>query len=235
MMHDWKAFGEEISTLLKTSGDSGDSGDKAKNANNKKALAVPTSRADVSPLQSEWGQHRAASGDNIFEEFQLVTDGVPTVSTVPTNFAGGADHEKATAQESHSAHSKTLKLPADLPSDWRAGFAAFCVMPPPDHFLAHRWEQAVHDGFAFLSAWGPEAYRLGWTATDLFGGSASSPWSRVGMLGLVPLLNGDTVVDLSEKAAIIESKSGSRLAYRRHVASGGRVCLWEMGALNEAS
>lgn len=227
MLHDWTSFGDEIATLLKKSGDSGDSGDKGKNSNIDNSLRVSTSRTEVSPLQNKWGQFSAASGDSKFEEIQSLGGGVPIVSSVPTNFAEGAGSDAEASRDSHLAHSKS-KLPDGLPADWRAGFAEFCVMPSPDDFPTHRWQQAVHDGFAFLSTWGMDAVRLGWSATDLFGASPAAPWARAGMLGLIPLLNGDTVVALDTDAATIETRSGSRLRYRRHVASG-RVCLWQIG------
>jgi hypothetical protein len=231
MLHDWTSFGDEIATLLKKSGDSGDSGDKSKNRNSDNGLRVPTSRGGLSPLQNEWGQSSAGSGDNNLQDFQPFAGGVPTVSTVPTNFAEGAVADVEAARDSRLAHSKSQKLPDGLPADWRAGFAVFCVMPSPEDVPTHRWQQAVHDGFAFLSTWGMDAARLGWSVTDLFGASPTAPWSRVGMLGLIPLLNGDTVVALDTDAATIETGSGSRLRYRRHIANDGRVCLWEIGGV----
>jgi hypothetical protein len=229
MLHDWKTFGEEITTLLKTSGDSGDSGDKPKNANVSACLPVPTRVHEVSPLRTEWGQACATSGDSNSLKFQTVVECVPTVSTVPTNFERGVKPAAEASQESRSAHSKSQTLPKELPTDWRSGFAAFCVMPSPEAFPMHRWQQAVHDGFAFLTTWGMDAVRLGWRVTDLFGASLSAPWARVGMLGLIPLLNGDAVVALDADAATIEARSGARLRYRRHTANEGRVCLWEIG------
>ena len=229
MLHDWKTFGEEISTLLKKSGDSGDSGDKSKNSRPNNNLRVPTSCTAVSPLQNEWGQSFAASGDNNSQDFQPFAGGVPTVSSVPTNFAEGTTPDAEVPQESRSAHGKSQKLPDDLPSDWRSGFAAFCAMPPLDDFLLHRWEQAIRDGEAFLSVWGLEAVRLGWRAVDLFGASPAAPWARIGMLGLVPLLNGDPVVALDADAATIKTRSGGALRFRRHIAREGGVCLWEIG------
>lgn len=229
MLHDWKTFGEEISTLLKTSGDSGDSGDSSKNRCLSGRLAVPTRVQDVSPLENEWGQPRAASGDNNLQEFQFVTERVPTVSTVPTNFAGGVKHLAEAARESRLAHSNSHHLPVELPADWSNGYAAFCAMSPLDDFPRHRWDQAIRDGEAFLSVWGLEAVRLGWRAVDLFGASPAAPWARIGMLGLVLLLNGDPVVALDADAATITTRSGGALRFRRHIAREGGVCLWEIG------
>lgn len=210
MSHDWKAFGDNITALLKTSGDSGDSGDKSKKPSGDKGLFVATSETQVSPLENEWGQARAASGDSYFVENQQLIGGVPTVSTVPTRF-----WEEI--------------FPDDVPAEWREGFASFSVQTAPDGYPEHRWKQAIDDGRRFLVRWGTEAARLGWSATDLFGASPIAPWPRVGMLGLIPLLNGDPVVGLGADAAVIQSGSGAMLSYRRHVARDGRACLWVIG------
>lgn len=210
MQHDWKAFGDNITALLKTSGDSGDSGDKSKKRSDDKGLFVPTSETHVSPLENEWGQPRTPSGDSYFVENQQVNGGVPTVSTVPTHFWEDI-------------------FPDDVPVEWREGFASFSVQAPPVGYPEHRWKQGIEDSRSFLVRWGAEAARLGWSATDLFGASPIAPWPRVGMLGLIPLLNGDPVVALSAGAAVIESRSGARLSYQRHIARDGRACLWVIG------
>lgn len=211
MQHDWQAFAASIPALLKTSGDSGDSGDTAKKDRLSCGLAVPTPAQEVSPLENEWGQGCKASGDKKTHKIQSLKEAVPTVSTVPTRFWEDI-------------------FPNDIPAEWREGYSTFSTMTRLEGFPDHQWRRAIEDGRIFLLRWGAEAFRLGWTATDLFGASAAAPWPRVGMLGLVPLLNGDPVVALDADAATIKTKSDARLVYRRHIASDGRVCLWEIGA-----
>ncbi|WP_024921997.1 MULTISPECIES: hypothetical protein [unclassified Afipia] len=210
MQHDWQAFAASIPALLKTSGDSGDSGDSTKKDRVSGGLAVPTSAQEVSPLENEWGQDRKTSGDNKTSQIQLLSDGVPTVSTVPTKFWEDI-------------------FPNDIPAEWRDGYAAFSAMTRPEDFPEYRWQQAIADGRTFLLRWGAEAFRLGWTATDLFGVSPLAPWPRVGMLGLVLLLNGDEVTVLNADAATILGRSGSALKYRRHMSRDGRACVWVIG------
>jgi len=208
--HDWNAFAATIPALVKTSGDSGDSGDKSKKLSVIAPLAVPTRVQQVSPLENEWGQAGTTSGDKKSIDNQSVIGGVPTVSTVPTKFWEDI-------------------FPSDVPAEWREGYASFSAMECPADFPPQRWTQAVLDGRSFLVQWGAEAVRLGWTATDLFGVSPITPWPRVGMMGLVPLLNGDAVTALDESTATISAVSGSTLRYYRLVERDGRACIWVIG------
>lgn len=208
--HDWNAFAATIPALVKTSGDSGDSGDKLKKPSILAPLAVPTRVQPVSPLENEWGQPLTTSGDKKIKYFQSGSGGVPTVSTVPTKFWEDI-------------------FPADIPAEWREGYATFSAMECPADFPPQRWTQAVLDGRSFLVQWGMKAAQLGWTATDLFGVSPIAPWPRVGMIGLIPLLNGDVVTALDESAATISASSGSTLRYYRLIERDGRACIWIIG------
>src|SRR5262249_29123795 len=86
-----------------------------------------------------------------------------------------------------------------------------------------RWQQAIEDGRRFLSQWGKQAERLGWTSRDLFGLHAvpANPHasynrlSRYDCVGLVWLLEGKPVVALTETTASIRHPSGSVTTYRR--------------------
>ncbi len=87
-----------------------------------------------------------------------------------------------------------------------------------------RWRQAVADGETFLAKWGDRALALGWTARDLFGLHAvpDSPapnyqrLSRYDQTGLIWLLRGRPVVDLTASTADIESPTGAITIYRKN-------------------
>ncbi|WP_448952430.1 hypothetical protein [Labrys neptuniae] len=72
--------------------------------------------------------------------------------------------------------------------------------PLPD---AKRWEQAKHDAREFLADWGDLAAELGWSADDLFGLHPVAPLARYDAMGLIWLLQGQEVGDVSETAASI--------------------------------
>jgi hypothetical protein len=93
----------------------------------------------------------------------------------------------------------------------------------PDHIKHDRWQQAISDGMHFLVQWGEQAAASGWTARDLFG-LAEIPerprpnyqrLSRYDQTGLLWLLQGRRVVELTKDKAVIETATGT-VAYRRY-------------------
>jgi hypothetical protein len=93
----------------------------------------------------------------------------------------------------------------------------------PDLVAPARWQQAIEDGRAFLAKWGRQAEALGWTARDLFGlhqppanpHPSYSRLSRYDHAGLVWLLQGRSVVALTDGTAAIENATGAITIYRR--------------------
>jgi hypothetical protein len=86
------------------------------------------------------------------------------------------------------------------------------------------WQQAVEDARTFLTTWGEQAAKLGWTSEDLFGvhqpparpSSTYRRLSRYDATGLVWLLDGRRVVALTEDTATIATPNGGRLTFRPH-------------------
>ena len=93
----------------------------------------------------------------------------------------------------------------------------------PDVVPAARWQQAIEDGRRFLAAWGEQADTLGWTARDLFGlhqppakpHPSYSRLSRYDQTGLVWLLQGRSVLALTDGTAAVENATGAITVYRR--------------------
>jgi hypothetical protein len=85
------------------------------------------------------------------------------------------------------------------------------------------WQQAIKDGRLFLGKWGEPAEALGWTARDLFGlhevphtpHASYRRLARYDCTGLIWLLRGAVVVDLTERAAAIYRRSGALTTYWR--------------------
>ena len=88
----------------------------------------------------------------------------------------------------------------------------------PEQVELRRWQQAVDDGWRFLSSWGEQAAALGWSDHDLFALHPVAPDSRYDTMGLVWLLRGRPVVALTASTATILLRSGSTLTYRRVLA-----------------
>ena len=121
---------------------------------------------------------------------------------------------------------------ADVPNSWIDGFAKLADMPTPAKFPAARWTKVVADTAKFLKAWAPNAHRLGWHDWELFGCHRQAPWHRIQGLGLVPLLQRDTIVALTSTEAVVRTRTGAVLTFRRkqvdplHPAE--RCLIWEL-------
>jgi hypothetical protein len=93
----------------------------------------------------------------------------------------------------------------------------------PEFVPVERWQRAVEDGKRFLAQWGDPAAALGWTAHDLFGlhtpadrpHPTYSRLSRYDCTGLIWLLEGRSVVALTDSVAAIENPSGAITIYHR--------------------
>jgi hypothetical protein len=108
---------------------------------------------------------------------------------------------------------------------------AFLQLKCPDHVPVKRWWQCVEDGKHFLAKWGALAESLGWDARDLFGLApvpddprpSYSRMSRFDCMGLIWLLQGRRVTELTETAAIIRNpKTGVGTVFRKHRCSPRR-------------
>lgn len=116
----------------------------------------------------------------------------------------------------------------ELPKAWSYGFQKVCHMTPPIGILPSRWAQIAVNTDHFLTKHGADAARLGWTTLDLFGVGGDAPDHRIDLMGLVPLIGGAEVLELSEKTARLRTVTGSIQTFYRKPAQAGRVTLWEL-------
>jgi hypothetical protein len=102
---------------------------------------------------------------------------------------------------------------------------------PLGDYSSARWATLRRDVDDFAaSAWSAQAAALGWSELDLFGVHATRPAIRVDQAGLVVLLDGCKIVELSANGAILETPAGARQSYRRKPEQPGRVLIWELGS-----
>ena len=66
----------------------------------------------------------------------------------------------------------------------------------------------------------------GWRAADLFGVHPKALDARVDLQGLVWLLEGRSVVEITAATAVIEGRAGARLTYRRRSMAGPTI--WDL-------
>jgi hypothetical protein len=93
----------------------------------------------------------------------------------------------------------------------------------PAYVDATDWQQAIEDAHRFVTQWGKQAEDLGWAPADLFGlhTPPEKPrpnyrrLARYDQTGLIWLLHGRRVVELTKDKAVIETPTGT-VAYRRY-------------------
>jgi len=98
----------------------------------------------------------------------------------------------------------------------------------PAYVDAADWQQTIENGHRFVTQWGKQAEAHGWTPADLFGlhtpPEKPAPnyrrLSRYDQTGLIWLLHGRRVVELTKDKAVIETANG-RLSYFRPESTEG--------------
>jgi hypothetical protein len=136
-------------------------------------------------------------------------------------------HDRQATQTTHTTkfEPSDQRRPFDgLPDDWQAILNELKGATPVDGFGDARWTSLVDDAEVFLARWGEAAHLLGWTALDLFGVHPVAPAVRFDVMGLLPLLQGASVVALTKDEARMRRPSGALLTFRR-VAQAGAVLV----------
>lgn len=227
MMNSFEGLADEISTLLKNRGCTGDKLEKTSPIN---IVSVTPRRISLSPHEIEGCQPVQSMGDGKGELDQLLGGGVTRVTRVTRDF----EHARKVVawdlyiDQGHLSEAEFREPSEALPSSWTHGLARLRAMEIPDGFTAERWRYIVDDAAAFLNQWGVRAANLGWSIHDLFGVHPVAPAVRFDAMGLIPLLNGDPVVALSETTATVRKVSGSIPRFRR-TREVQSICLWEIG------
>jgi hypothetical protein len=93
----------------------------------------------------------------------------------------------------------------------------------PAYVDAADWQQAIEDGHRFVTQWGKQAEALSWSPAELFGlhipPEKPAPnyrrLARYDQTGLIWLLHGRRVVELTKDRAVIETATGT-VSYRRY-------------------
>ena len=125
----------------------------------------------------------------------------------------------------------------DLPAEMLDGVRAILAAEGARGIPPNRWRQIQRDvGRLVEGGWTRRALDLGWTPADLFGCDQRAPWYRLDRSGLVLLLGGHEVVELTSGEAVLRARTGSVLRYRRRPPAEPPVALlWEVLTLEGAS
>lgn len=115
------------------------------------------------------------------------------------------------------------------PLEWIEGFARLNVTRRPKGFSQAQWERVLDDGGRFLDGgWAEKAADVGWSAKDAFGVHPLAPNARYDAMGLVPLMRGGEIIDLTSRRATIRMPGGNCLTYYLRRESSEAIALWDM-------
>ena len=103
-----------------------------------------------------------------------------------------------------------------IPDEVAEGIRAMAVSPAPEGIPPRAWPVIVTDTLA-LTVGGEiaQAFALGWTAADLFGCDQRAPWHRLDRAGLVLMVDGRTIPEITADYAALRHRDGSVLRFRR--------------------
>ena len=118
----------------------------------------------------------------------------------------------------------------DLPPEVADGVRAILAAEGARGVPPNRWPQVQRDTHQLVERrWLHAALDLGWTTADLFGCDQRAPWHRLDRSGLVLLMGGHEIVELSSDVATLRTRTGSVLRHRRRPPAKPPVALlWEV-------
>ena len=119
---------------------------------------------------------------------------------------------------------------AGLPEELAAAVRALLAAEGADGVPSGHWPRVRRDARQLVErGWLRRALALGWTAADLFGCDRRAPWYRLDRAGLVLLIGGYEVVEVSAHDAALGTPTGSVLRFRRRPPARPPVALlWEL-------
>jgi hypothetical protein len=118
----------------------------------------------------------------------------------------------------------------DLPAEAADGVRAILAAEGAQGVPPNRWPQIQRDLRHLVECrWLHAALDLGWSTADLFGCDRRAPWYRLDRSGLVLLLGGHEIIELSSDVAALRTRTGSVLRFRRRPPAQPPVALlWEV-------
>ena len=118
----------------------------------------------------------------------------------------------------------------DLPADVADGVRAILTAERAWGVPPNRWPQIQRDTHQLMERrWLHAALDLGWSTADLFGCDQRAPWHRLDRSGLVLLMGGHEIIELTSDVTTIRTRTRSVLRHRRRPPAQPSVALlWEV-------
>lgn len=148
---------------------------------------------------------------------------------------GNNGNSPADPEPTPSQHADAWSTPFDegaaigagVPRDWAEGVARLQRLPCPRGIDPERWRQVIDDARRFIERRAVEAAARGWETTDIFGVHPLKPAARTDCMGLVWLLRGREVIEITAETARIGLPTGAVHTYSRR-ARTETVPMWQL-------
>lgn len=110
---------------------------------------------------------------------------------------------------------------------WKAGIERLSLGRRPDLIDVRAWNLLVSDARMLLQNWGAEFAEYGWSTLDVFGVPVRPRGRRLGISGLISLLQGRPVDAVDVDTATIRNVRGEPNRFYRRLRADGAVPVWE--------
>src|SRR5437763_8144108 len=132
-------------------------------------------------------------------------------------------------REDRGERAALIEFGANVPRRWAEGYAALCLMTPPEGFSPERWQRIVDAAGAFLDRWASEAIACGWSDLSVFGCDRDRPDARFDCMGLAMLLDRVEVAGIDPDGAdLIATTGGAKLRFRRRPLPKHKIQRWDL-------
>jgi len=119
-----------------------------------------------------------------------------------------------------------------LNREWAEVFAKIQLMSKPKKLEMRYWQIFLDDTGRFLDLFVHQAAKLGWRPEDIFCCHREAPNNRYDCMGLIFLLQGKEIIEISESKVVMVNQNGQKLSFvkpgAKYKTVGEIKMIWEL-------
>lgn len=112
-------------------------------------------------------------------------------------------------------------------ANWRESVASLSHGPGPLEIEPRRWTALVSDARKLVTHWGDQLFAAGWSTLDVFGVPRQPGARRLDCVGLVAVIGGRAILDVSPDIAVIKASPRDTTRFHRSLIARGGVPIWQ--------